>query len=425
MKKMSVGLAVILVLASGLMGNGLNLNGLGARAASMGGAFVGLADDFTAVFWNPAGLALLNKGTFGLTGDLLVPQSEYFLNSSFDMKTKNKYYPAGLVGYFQPISDRVVVGLGAYTLSGLGADWNNTGFETALAYPIPPTFFTPPLENYIWRSFIGSITLAPSVAVKIDDGIFFGATLNINYGFFQTGQWGASAVIPTKPPTLVNLGQQSLDIKGWGYGATLGLLVKPNELLSFGLTYRTQSKMKLRGMMEFDNIGLLGLPDSSDTSLEVPSPTWLAGGVAVKLLENLTATFDLQWTNWAKLSTLNIVFDDPSWAAVLADESAMVLDWKNRLQVRGGLEYAAGDFAIRAGYYNDPAPAPDATMNVLIPSFTFNSFTAGFGYRKGGYKADVGLEYLIGQKRTVTEGVMPGVYEMKIWAPMFALGYDW
>jgi long-chain fatty acid transport protein len=177
--------------------------------------------------------------------------------------------------------------------------------------------------------------------------------------------------------------------------------------------------------MEFDNIGLLGLPDSSDTSLEVPSPTWLAGGVAVKLLENLTATFDLQWTNWAKLSTLNIVFDDPSWAAVLADESAMVLDWKNRLQVRGGLEYAAGDFAIRAGYYNDPAPAPDATMNVLIPSFTFNSFTAGFGYRKGGYKADVGLEYLIGQKRTVTEGVMPGVYEMKIWAPMFALGYDW
>jgi len=148
MKKISIGLAVILALASGLMGNGLNLNGFGARAASMGGAFVGLADDFTAVFWNPAGLALLSKGTFGLTGDLLVPKSNYLLNPSFDMKTKNKYYPAGLVGFFQPIGDRVVVGLGAYTLSGLGTDWNNTGFETALAYPTPPTFFTPPLENY-------------------------------------------------------------------------------------------------------------------------------------------------------------------------------------------------------------------------------------------------------------------------------------
>ena len=425
MKRISVGLVIILALASGLMGNGLNLNGLGARAASMGGAFVGLADDFTAVFWNPAGLALLKKGTFGLTGDLLVPQSKYFLSSSFDMKTKNKYYPAGLVGCFQPIGDRVVVGLGAYTLSGLGADWNNTGFETALAYPTPPTFFTPPLENYIWRSFIGSFTLAPSVAVKITDGIFFGATLNINYGFFQTDQWGTYTVLPTKPPTLVNLGQQSLDIKGWGTGATFGLLVKPSEWMSFGLTYRTQSKMKLRGTMKFDNIALLGLSDSSDTSLEVPSPTWLAGGVAVKPLENLTVTFDLQWTNWAKLSTLNVVFADPLWAAALADESAMVLDWKNRLQVRGGLEYTAGDFAIRAGYYNDPAPAPAETMNVLIPSFSFNSLTAGFGYRKGGFKVDVGLEYLIGQKRTVTAGMMPGVYEMKIWVPMFALGYDW
>jgi len=425
MKKMSVGLAVILALASGLLGNGLNLNGFGARAASMGGAFVGLADDFTAVFWNPAGLALLSKGTFGLTGDLLVPKSKYYLNSSFDMKTKNKYYPAGLIGYFQPIGDRVVVGLGAYTLSGLGADWNNTGFETAKAYPTPPTFFDPPLENYIWRSFIGSITLAPSVAVKIADGLFFGATLNINYGFFQTDQWGTSAVLPTKPPTLVNLGQQSLDIKGWGYGATFGFLVKPNERMSFGLTYRTQSKMKLCGTMGIENIGLLELPVSSDTSLEVPSPTWLAGGVAVKPLENLTVTFDLQWTNWAKLSTLNLVFDDPLWAAALAAESAMVLNWKNRLQVRGGLEYTAGDLAIRAGYYHDPAPAPAETMNVLIPSFTFDGLTAGFGYRKGGFKVDVGLEYLIGQKRTVAEGMMPGVYEMKIWVPMLALGYAW
>ena len=32
MKKTSVGLAVILVLTSGLLGNGLNLNGFGARS---------------------------------------------------------------------------------------------------------------------------------------------------------------------------------------------------------------------------------------------------------------------------------------------------------------------------------------------------------------------------------------------------------
>lgn len=33
--------------------------GLGARAFAMGGAFIGLADDWTAIYWNPAGLARL------------------------------------------------------------------------------------------------------------------------------------------------------------------------------------------------------------------------------------------------------------------------------------------------------------------------------------------------------------------------------
>lgn len=424
MKKTSVGLAVILALASGLLGHGLNLNGFGARAASMGGAFVGLADDFTAVFWNPAGLALMKKGTFGLTGEILLPGSRFTLDSSFNMETKNKAYPAGLLGYFRPIGDRVVVGLGIYTLSGLGVDWNNTGFETALAYPTPPTFFTPPLENYLWRSLIGSITLAPSIAVRITDRILFGVTFNFTDGFIQTDQWGTSAVLPAKPPTLVNLGQQSLDIDGWGFGATFGLLVRPSDRLSFGLTYRTQSKMKQHGTMAIDNIGLLDLPGSSDTSLDVPSPTWLAGGLAVKPIKDLTVTFDLQWTNWAKLSVLDLVFDDPQWAAAMADESTMTLDWKNRLQIRCGLEYAKGDFAVRAGYYNDPAPAPAATMNVLIPSFTYNGLTAGFGYTKGGLKLDLGLEYLMGRTRTITLGLMPGVYEMDILVPMISLGFS-
>src|SRR5215468_8588160 len=35
--------------------------GIGARAAGMGGAFVAVADDPSAVFWNPAGLARLDE----------------------------------------------------------------------------------------------------------------------------------------------------------------------------------------------------------------------------------------------------------------------------------------------------------------------------------------------------------------------------
>ena len=423
MKKTLVMSLAVLFLACGLFANGLNLNGLGARPASMGGAFVGLADDFTAVFWNPAGLALLKGRTFGLAGDLLLPSARFTLDPTFSMETKAKGYGAGLVGYFQPIGDRIVVGLGAYTLSGLGADWASQGFEEALVYPLPPAYFTPSLESYRWRSFIGSITLAPSIAVKVNDWMLLGATFNLSYGFFQTSQWAETAVLPTKPPTLVNLGQQDLDVNGWGFGATFGLLIKPSDWLSVGLTWRTQTNMSLSGTTGIENLDLLGLPVSSDTSLDVPNPTWLAGGIAVKPLDRLTVTFDLQWTNWAKLGTIELVFADPEWAEALTDEAALVLNWKDSLQVRGGVEYDLGTFALRAGYYYDPAPAPDETMNVLIPSFTYNSFNAGFGYAKDRWKIDFGLEYLIGQDRTVTEGVMPGLYEMSIWVPKISVGY--
>jgi long-chain fatty acid transport protein len=434
-KKLCLGLAVILLMTSGLLANGLNLNGFGARATAMGGAFVGLADDFTAVFWNPAGLALMKKGTFGLAGHLLLPTSDYTSLTGFNMKTNAKMYPAGIVGFFQPIGDRLVVGVGAYSLSGLGQDWNNTGLEadmlTQMSAP-PPSAFTPPVANYRWKSFIGSITIAPAIAVKLTDQVLLGATFNINYGFFKTDQWAGPEVIYnpiTKQYLFFNLGQASMNIKGWGYGATFGLLVKPSDRFSFGVTYRLASKMKLSGTATTENLPLLSaaLPDTSDAKMSVTSPMWLAGGLAVKPLTNLTVTFDLQWTNWKKLDVLSVEFQDPAWIAAGITTNELDLAWANKLQIRGGLEYKMGDFALRAGYYNDPAPAPASTMNILIPGFTYNSVACGFGYTTGGLHLDLGLEYLMGHKRTIADitAEMPGIYTMKILVPIVSVSYGW
>ena len=41
----------------------LNITGAGARAEGMAGAFIGVADDATALVWNPAGIAVLEDGS--------------------------------------------------------------------------------------------------------------------------------------------------------------------------------------------------------------------------------------------------------------------------------------------------------------------------------------------------------------------------
>src|SRR5437773_680806 len=44
---------------------GFESAGLGARAIGMGGAFIGVADDWTAIYWNPAGLTQLKGKGIG------------------------------------------------------------------------------------------------------------------------------------------------------------------------------------------------------------------------------------------------------------------------------------------------------------------------------------------------------------------------
>ena len=61
---------LVMVLATGAFANGLALNSIGTRALGMGGAMVGLADDVTAIYWNPSGISNVEGGyaAFNLTG---------------------------------------------------------------------------------------------------------------------------------------------------------------------------------------------------------------------------------------------------------------------------------------------------------------------------------------------------------------------
>ena len=60
--------------------------GVGARASAMGGAFVSVADDASAVFWNPAGVARIQKGVISINhtawlADISFSQATYLFHT--------------------------------------------------------------------------------------------------------------------------------------------------------------------------------------------------------------------------------------------------------------------------------------------------------------------------------------------------------
>lgn len=425
-KNFIISIVMIFLLSSFGLANGLNLNGFGARAAAMGGAFVGLADDFTAVFWNPAGMALAGKKTIGFTGDIIFPSGTYSMEmmgmTLVDSKTKSNVYPAGLVSYFHPITESLTAGIGVFSPSGIGSEWPGADFMA--------------ISNgtaYKWESFIGVISIAPGLAYKITEQVFVGATLNINYGIFKMSQHAGEATVPIPIPpysAIVDLGQFEESSTGWGIGATFGVLFKPSEMFSLGATFRMPSKINFSGDTEISKLSTLGFTTKSGFEREVTQPMWIAGGVAFNPTPVLTITADAQYTDWKKIDVLKAEYTDPIFQAFLqaGGSDEMEMHWESKLQLRFGAEYRFGDLAVRGGYYWDPSPAPDKTMNVLIPSFDFNVLTIGLGYARNGFNLDFGLEYLMGADRDIelnASNRQPGYYSFKVVVPQISLSYGW
>ncbi len=435
MKKAKVFLLAIpclVFLSPILIANGLNLNSLGTKALSMGGAFVGLADDFSTIFWNPAGIAHFKNKYFGFYGTDIIPYGSYEFSLGsvpvVDAKTVTKNYLGGMAAYYHPINEKVVVGFGIYTPSGLGAQWDGKDFALVAANN----------PNLDWQSKIGLVTFAPAIAFALNEKISLGAALNINYGMFDVAFHAGTTAVRV-PPYEVDLGQYEESMKGWGYGATFGILVQPSEMISIGATFRTPSKVSFKGDASIPNLSLIGpalgmvISPTSDLDREVTWPLWFAVGAAVKPIESLTLTADIQFTQWSKIDVIETDYKDPFWQILMKDAQERPMHWKDAVQFRLGAEYRVKAWAFRAGYYWDPSPAPDKTMNVLLPSFDFNVIAAGIGYSLDSLQIEFGVEYLMGKERTVDflktefdpewETAMPGTYNMKVIVPNLSISY--
>lgn len=142
-------LTACLFAGSGILSaNGLNLNGVGSRAIAMGGAYVGLADDYSAIYWNPAGLSQIKTKSLSIFQTTLIPTSTYqFAMARIDTETKSTLYPSGALGFVKPVSEKLTLGILAYVPSGSGARWNgedlkalssNTAYEWKSLIAWPP-----------------------------------------------------------------------------------------------------------------------------------------------------------------------------------------------------------------------------------------------------------------------------------------------
>jgi len=406
-KRLVLVIGLVIICSASLIANGLSLNSIGTRALGMGGAFVGLANDPTAIYWNPAGLSGQQAQIYGAITDIKLYGSYKYDPAGVDVENERKDNITPNLFMTYPM-DKLTFGFGVFAPSGLGVEW--PGKDLAA--------FAGGNPDIKWKSQIFAISISPGVAYQVTDKLSLGFAGIMSYGSFNLDR----PYVHTDTTGSTGF-QYEESSTGTGFGVEGGMMYKMSDMFQFGASIRSKVNLTLSGEAKNPALAAYGA-EKSNFDRDVALPLWAAFGIAVNPCEKLTITADAQYSQWAESEDKFITeFDNAAWP----DSSEMILEWEDCTQIRFGAEYMVNPaFTARAGYYYDPAPAPDKTVNILFPSATYNAITGGMSYSKANYKIDFGLEYLMGEERDVdpAEHNMPGKHSLDIFAFSVGMGYN-
>ncbi len=107
-----------------------NQTGVGIRATGLGNAYTGIADDYSAIYWNPAGLAQIkmNEVSIALSNLTYKSTADYLGTSTSDSRTFTKLHNFGLVYPFQVERGSLVMALGFQRIKSLDSYLGFSGY---------------------------------------------------------------------------------------------------------------------------------------------------------------------------------------------------------------------------------------------------------------------------------------------------------
>ncbi|MGD9327627.1 MAG: outer membrane protein transport protein [Cyclobacteriaceae bacterium] len=188
------------------------------------------------------------------------------------------------------------------------------------------------------------------------------------------------------------------DISGTGVNGTFGIVVRPINKLTIGVSYVTPTSFTITDKYETsmrslwnesaqdfygDDPGFTGDQNSAkipdDWNYSLVTPMRLNTGLAFFFNKNGFISADVEWVDY---SNIKLTFDQGG----LNDGNAEIQDkYRSVINYRLGGEFRTGDFRIRAGYNYLNNPLKD-TEEVNRAKSTYS---AGFGYRKKKFYIDL------------------------------------
>ncbi|MCL4549845.1 MAG: OmpP1/FadL family transporter [Bacteroidetes bacterium] len=423
MKKLVTLFLVCAFLAGNAYGSGFQLNEHGARAMAMAGAFTGLANDPSAIYFNPAGITQLTGTNFSVGGTMILPLATYKFPKPSNSETEMIGQTFALINFYvtHQLSDRISVGLSVNNQYGLGTKWdpNWVGKYLAVETSVKTFFFT------------------PVIAFKVSDNFSISAGPTIAMGSVKIARKVPNAVNPLAPDFMLTMDSKTATAIGF----TAGILYKPSKKWQFGLSYRSQSKFNFTGTATSNPASftfvhpILKVPitvpwPNGSISAPLTTPQNATFGIAYLPNDQWTATFDFQYVGWSSYDKLSVTFDNYNPASPTftgSSTQSTPRNYKNTFIVRLGFEYKATDnFAVRFGALYDRNPVEDKYVEPTLPDADRLGLNIGFGGKLTEHMSlDIAYMFLSFAERTVNNSYFGfnGTYSNQ--AHLFALNLNY
>jgi long-chain fatty acid transport protein len=390
---------------------------LGSRAAGMGGAFSAIADDGSALYYNPAGIAF--QDGFRIEMDAFLVKGFYHFKPS--STPPGTVVPSG--GYNGTVSPAIqylgnmyatktlsqnwTAGFGVFAPFGLGDNWTNFKDSDPASQKFVGRFAgTRGLLQNIWLQPTIAYRFRPNASIAIGP-VVAGTHLLLEESILNPlvdgvtfGQNVASQLLPGVPSAeaaaeigrLLPEGRARFAGTAIAPGVAGGLLWKnTRHKTNFGLSYKSPITYHVRGWASFaftngtltPFLAAVGAPSFNQLfpnqaiRAVFTTPGTLTAGVANSAHWHSTLSFDFVFQNYNRFQSLPLNFTQTNGTAT-PPELRFIFDFHDTYLLRAGFERRiTPNNVVRAGYYFDHTALPDKSVSPFFPDSSKNVVTAG------------------------------------------------
>ncbi|UCE22611.1 MAG: outer membrane protein transport protein [Candidatus Aminicenantes bacterium] len=378
---------IIFALSPSAHGAGFLIYEHGAAAMAMAGAFVGLANDATAVFHNPAGIAFLEGTQVSAGVTLIFPSSTLTMpdiglvnpayGETYDQVSQVFYPPTFYITH--KFTDNLVAGFGFFAPYGLGTEW-----------PDPATF---PLRYISTRANMQTLIFNPTLAYKFNDNLSVGVGVSYIHSSLELDLTYLLDLTAIPPLGIYDIPVTVEETTGTAWAVNAGFLYK-GDMFSLGFNWRGGFTIDYDGNLDLDMSPVpIPLPENGTVVAPFSFPHILGIGTAFNLSDQLILTADVHYILWSAFDRIEVEADVPGLPIAL-DFEPIDENFEDSFVFRVGMQYQMNEnFALRGGFLYDQTPQPVESMDTMLPDSNRWALTAGFGYSVGKFAIDVAYQF--------------------------------